>query len=65
MADIRRSATGSLVLTMLPANGCLALMFGNPEHPVSRWHILRLYRTKDDAFADWERINRPSTLSQS
>lgn len=65
MPDVRCSATGSLVLTFLPANGCLALMFGNPEHSLSRWHVLRLYRTKDDAFTDWERINRPSDLSQS
>lgn len=58
--DIRaESASGALLLVWLPANSCLALLAGPPGQPLSRYSVLRLYRTKDDAWDDWCRITTP------
>ena len=49
--DVRASTnSGSLMLVWLPVNAALALVFG------PRQTLLRVYPTKDDAWADWHRI---------
>lgn len=61
MADVRASAaSGCLLLVWLPTNSCLALLCGPADQPIPHREILRLYRTKDDAYADWHRITAPS-----
>ncbi len=58
--DIRASAaSGALMLAWLPVNSCLALLCGPPDQPLTERQILRLYRTKDEAYADWRRITAP------
>jgi hypothetical protein len=55
--DIRATdPSGCLLLVWLPVNACPALLYGAPEQPVSKRTVLRLYRTKDEAYADWRRI---------
>jgi len=58
--DIRaESASGALLLVWLPANNCLALLAGPPGEALSLYRVIRLYRTKDDAWDDWRRITTP------
>ena len=62
MPDVRASAaSGCLLLVWLPANSCLALLCGPADQPITQREVLRLYRTKDDAFADWHRITSATT----
>ncbi len=64
MPDLRRiSPCGCLALVWLPTNACPALLYGPPDRPLAQRSVLRLYRTKDDAFADWDRITENTTLS--
>lgn len=64
--DIRATAaSGALLLVWLPANCCLALLYGAPEQPVHLRRILRLYPTKDEAYWDWRRITAPRLPGES
>jgi hypothetical protein len=59
MIDIRASnQNGTLLLAWLPVNAAMALLYGDPARPIQDRSVLRIYRTKDEAFADWQRITR-------
>lgn len=65
MADVRASdSTGSLMLVWLPVNACMALLWGDPAAPAWERTVVRVYRTKDDAWSDWRRITGTWTPKQ-
>jgi hypothetical protein len=56
--DVRASIDDALVLCWMPMNLCMGLLWGDPMQPLHQRKVLRLYRTKDEAWADWRRIER-------